>query len=1177
MKKVHYLIWFALFVVLSAQMWGQTQKSWKVDRKKATFQKSSPYFAGTAKSVLSLNELPTISIRKNPLQKIAASVGVENKDLYGFSMTNLIDESLTGLVKFNTANPVTVEHIGNSSEDVRAGAFANDKYYMIALEGNYPKGLYTADVTTGNLTLVADYMYNELVRGAIDMSYDYSTETMYMITNSDGVRYMTALRTVDLETGEQTVITDNMERYYRTLSVNMDGEMYGIDGDGILCKINKQTGLGTEVGSTGRFPLFFQTMEFDRVTGVLYWLCCEGSHYSELCIIDPSNATTASLGQLATGEGEQVIALHVPFKMCEPDTPAKVSDLTAVADVTGKNRVVISWTNPDKTYAGDNLTALDKVEILRNGEVVKTLTGAEPGKKSEWTDDVSIAGTYIYKLLPYNSNGAGVPKNVSVYIGHDLPAAVNNAKAIRANANSIALSWDAAAIGINNGYLDISSIRYKITRSNDHKVLAENLVETSFIDNTIKELARYTYDIEVFNDDGIGGVTTTNYVVTGPVQEIPLKADFTKETDAGLWTCVDNNGDDNTFVLMYNYSTEATEYIYSTSFALQADDWLVSPIVHLQAGKYYKVVVGAKCSDATSPEQFSIYLIKNMDIANAVKLGEDFVIDTENIVTNCRVNIDNAEGGDYAIGICCTSPASSDFFAVTAVAIEENHDGNVRGDVWDNKGNPVTGLVVSVEGTEFSAVTSDKGEFEIKNVPAGTYNLRCTKLGYKDTPYAVTIKELETKNVELNVTIRNQYTLSGIVKNEYGKVIPNTAIVVSGYNSYTAKSAENGTFKIDKVYETEDAYQVVASKTFYQSTTENTLVVTADTNIELTLKDKILPPVSANVAIEEGADVPTIQWMQPGEDITVKLYSDNFSSTFGAQDGDSHTLLGLLCKQPIVLEEINWSVLVEDEKINVVILALNEAGNVTSDILYIDEEAPNVAYEATQYKLKEHVAAPHGCFIGLSCDAGSLNLVLAGADDEYPFVPGVNGVIEDYTQSTKISFLENHIENADENFSIDYKGQLLADDEAPGVAYNVYRKDGNDIESQVNTVPSTANSLTDVAWTSLIDGTYKYSVEAVYKNNELSARTETNSIIKSITSIEDTEKMECHAEVSADGTQLLFSQQVDTAELLAIDGAMVAKDKNIIKLPLMKLGAGIYIVKMQKDNVWYTQKVLIKQ
>lgn len=1176
MKKVHYLIWFALFVITGIPVGGQTQKTWEMNGQKSTVPRSSPYVAGSERGVAFRNGLPNVSIRKNPLQKVAFAVAADGKDLYGFSMTNMEDESFTGIVRFNTSSPSTVVHIGRSAEWVRAGAYANDKYYLIALDGLYPKGLYTADITTGELTLVADYMHNENVRGSMDMSYDYSTETMYMLTNSDKVSGASALRTVDLKTGEQGVVTDDMGRYVRTLSVNMEGEMYGIDGDGMLCKIDKKTGKGTDIGSTGRQPLFFQTMEFDRETGVLYWLACDADHYSELCTVDPGNGTTTSLGLIGTGEGEQIVALYVPFKLSEPGAPAKVSGLSVVPDAKGENRAEIGWTNPDKTYEGGELATIDKVELFRNGELIQTWTGVRPGTKSGYTDQVPEAGIYTYKVVPHNSAGAGVAKSVSRYIGHDLPAAVHHAKAVRVNKNSVALTWDAATAGINNGYVDLSSVRYKVTRLNDHKVLAEALAETSFTDDTILELARYTYQIEVFNSDGKGGVTTTNYVVTGPAQELPLFSDFAKETDAGLWTCIDNNGDGNTFALMYNYSTKATEYVYATSFDLQADDWLVSPVVNIRKGKYYKVVVGAKIGYAVYPERFSIYLIKDMDIANAVKLGEDFVIDVERVVVGCRVNIDDAEGGEYSIGIRCTSPAASDHFAVTAVAIEENHDGNIRGDVWDNKDHPVEGLVVSVEGTDFNALTNDKGQFEIKNVPAGDYALRCTKLGYKDTPYAVTVKELETQTVELNVTIREQSVLSGFVKNEYGRGLPDVNVNVSGYHTYATKSDGNGAFRIEGVYEAADAYQVIASKAFYQNATENALDTGTGFNLNLTLNDKILAPATVNAIIEDGARVPAVRWVQPGEDLAVVLHSDEFSSTLGAQDGDAHTLLGLMCRQPFALEELNWKVFIEDETINVVVLGLDETGKVTSEVLYIDEEASNVPYESTNYRLKERVIAPRGCFIGLSRDSGSLSLLTVSNDEEHPFVPQLNGVIDDYTQSAEVQFTENLGEGYDENFYMDYKGMLLADEGAPSVTYKVYRKDGNAVESALTPDPLSVMSLQDAAWNTLADGVYHYSVEAVYENAKVSGRTESNALTKSRTGIRESEATKSYAEVSADQTRLIFSRTVDFVEIITVSGTIVQKGKHVSSLPITNLGAGIYMVRMQNDHTCHTQKIIIK-
>src|SRR5579871_3650741 len=45
---------------------------------------------------------------------------------------------------------------------------------------------------------------------------------------------------------------------------------------------------------------------------------------------------------------------------------------------------------------------------------------------------------------------------------------------------------------------------------------------------------------------------------------------------------------------------------------------------------------------------------------------------------------------------------------------------------------PYNGITVSLIGTSFSAMTDDSGNFEIDNVPSGTYDVRFSKPGYGD-------------------------------------------------------------------------------------------------------------------------------------------------------------------------------------------------------------------------------------------------------------------------------------------------------------------------------------------------------------------------------------------------------------------------------------------------------------
>ena len=99
------------------------------------------------------------------------------------------------------------------------------------------------------------------------------------------------------------------------------------------------------------------------------------------------------------------------------------------------------------------------------------------------------------------------------------------------------------------------------------------------------------------------------------------------------------------------------------------------------------------------------------------------------IQTEYRATIDNIESGEYSAAVRCVSSGWDGYWlAVASVTVAENMDGNLRGDVWDDNEEPVEGVTVSLIGTDFSAVTDSRGQFEIKNIPEGTYNVNTSKL-----------------------------------------------------------------------------------------------------------------------------------------------------------------------------------------------------------------------------------------------------------------------------------------------------------------------------------------------------------------------------------------------------------------------------------------------------------------
>lgn len=1111
-------------------------------------------------------------------------------EIYGFS-TNIDDEQQSGLIKFNSNDPAnTMQRIKTAEEWATAGAWGGDAYYAILSYATYPKGLYTIDVETGETTRVADYMYNEQVRAAIEMSYDFTTETMYMITVSDEDEECTAFGTINLRTGEQRIINPNMGQYVVAMAINKSGRVYGINDAGFLVSINKTTGKCTNRTSLDVYPWRKQSMEFDRKSGDLYWAFCDTDDFGYLKKIKVGTGTVTDLGYIGGANKEQVLGLYIPYSQCEDGAPHKVTGLTLTPDAMGELTATLNWTCPTTTYVGDELTEITKIEIYRNESLVDTLTeGVALGATMTWTDTISSSQECVYKIVPCNTIGSGLPATISAFVGRDIPAAVTLSDVTRKGNNAICLAWHPVKHSANKGFLDLSTLTYKVTRASDGTVLAENLTDTTFTDESIVELGRYQYSVTASNADGVAESTLTGYIVNGPARDLPLAIDFTNEEESWLWSIADADMDGQTYFWQYNPNFKDQGFFYyqcEYAPAGHADDWLLSPKYKFEADKAYKVLVTARPCNISRPEKMMLYLVKDYDLSTAVSLSDTIFVDGEEdatgetIMSQFRVNISPLdEAGEYSLAIRCVSDFTEAYWlALSHVEVSENQEGHIRGDVYDTELNPVEGVVVTLEGTAYKAVTNARGEFEIKNVAEGVYTTEQTKLGYFTVPQSVTVKGLETVNVELDVKKRMEYSYSGQVKNEYDEVLPNTEVCISGYNDYTALTDANGNYLIEGVYELaegEARYKVEARKDFYQADTTsfNPAQVNGMSAVRnFTLKDRILPPAYMDVIVgmttNGESEHAQITWSTPAVEKHVKLHSENASYSFGTEEGEAGTLIGLVCREPMIIDSLQWWTFCDSATLNVVVLALNKRGRLTSQELYRDDEAPNKPYDRTTYRLKTPAYAPNGCFIGISVDKGNLSLLTTGSTEEYPFVSQTNAYIEDLATAISLEYVESLGSDYEENFYMSYSGRRLADEEAPKVSYQVIALAD---ENELHSVVATGLYYEDYAWGNLDKGNYQYAVEAIYRNgskaevlSDLIAK-ETPSGMIPVGSLQALQQI---------GNMLHFN--AEAIQVVSAKGQTIAGGTGITALCTDGWTDGIYIVRTLQDGQWTSHKIVIR-
>jgi len=135
--------------------------------------------------------------------------------------------------------------------------------------------------------------------------------------------------------------------------------------------------------------------------------------------------------------------------------PAAITDLT-LSQPADKLQTIVSFTAPATAVDGSTLTAnLTKIEVLRDGAVVKTVSNVAPGSAQQVTDDDAqlTVGNHRYEVLAYNAQGFGLKgPSASIFLvaAQDIPYTVDftdasildQVKIIDANGDGTTWMWN---------------------------------------------------------------------------------------------------------------------------------------------------------------------------------------------------------------------------------------------------------------------------------------------------------------------------------------------------------------------------------------------------------------------------------------------------------------------------------------------------------------------------------------------------------------------------------------------------------------------------------------------------------------------------------------------------------------------------------------------------------------
>ncbi len=697
------------------------------------------------------------------LRAVAASaLDQVHRPFYGYFLNNSAFDRQWGVARqyFDTCydSELLFDHSAEGTYGVYAGAgidgilYLCPYLYISSLEAPKAQEMFSYNTYNGRVTKIGMWNTGVEEMKPTDMTYDYVSKKLYAI----GYEYGSKLFEVNPETGLFTHLCDLQDG--ATLAASPAGELYTIGNTGILYRINRQTGVLTQVFDTGLSGMMsLQTMEFDRGNGKLYWAsnCHSNDTYDvqlqEIDLSDPNNITMTQLGPI--GINATFMSMYIPAASSF-SAPAAPSQVTAVTPDPEKLSATISWTNPTTDFAGNAIDRLNGVVLFRNGEQVKLFTDAAVGQEMTYEDNaVPTNGEYRYDVIAFNGNGDGEKGSVFAYVGKDAPGEVGDvAVATDADFMGASLSWTAPVTGKHEGVFVAADVRYNVIRRPDNRTVAQGIAETTFHDTNIRRLLNYWYDIEAYNEVGSTTVTTGARIL-GPALETPVEEDFEdQQAIPNRWMTFDANNDSYSWIFYSTMSHDifgdyerGAEYILTPtsvdSRLCDADDWLISAPVKFEADKKYEFSIYARAyTSRYTPVKVELCFGATADYADMTKLADAAVElpypDPETGTAGfMKYTADIPQGSTIGcVGVHLVEPVPDDFMCflqIGNVEVKEKNesgiadvkaDGDVvfslAGKTLSIHGNISAGALYSVDGRYVASLGAVN---DLGNLASGVY------------------------------------------------------------------------------------------------------------------------------------------------------------------------------------------------------------------------------------------------------------------------------------------------------------------------------------------------------------------------------------------------------------------------------------------------------------------------
>lgn len=226
------------------------------------------------------------------------------------------------------------------------------------------------------------------------------------------------------------------------------------------------------------------------------------------------------------------------YNYCPSNTPTPPYGLSAIAANDMSLQIQLDFYAPMYSVDGGLVSHVDKMEVYRNDSEEPVYTTGQVGASlvTRWIDTNAVKGENVYKIYAYANGQRSDAATVMAVAGYARPDYVKNLSVVEDETHSCTVSWDKPD-GIDGGEMYDSPVYYTVIRNNEY-IVAEDITETSVIDNAIELQSGQTYVFYVIlsnNASGEGRTTVSEVYFVGEPYMAPFAESFAGGNLSAQW------------------------------------------------------------------------------------------------------------------------------------------------------------------------------------------------------------------------------------------------------------------------------------------------------------------------------------------------------------------------------------------------------------------------------------------------------------------------------------------------------------------------------------------------------------------------------------------------------------------------------------------------------------------